>query len=178
MSITVDSKAIERAYIMLDKIPMEAEKAISASLNRAILATRTALTKGIRQTYTIKAADAKANMSMKKSTAGTLTASLLVKGSPIPLTDFSVSVRKGDISARVKKGGGGSLPHSFFVMTRGLGIYHRSSTSRLPIQKEFGPSMPQMVGEPGVIAQAETRAQEVFESRLEHEIYARLEGFA
>ena len=178
MSITVDSSSLERASILLDGMPMAAEKAISASLNRAILASRTALSKGVREIYTIKASDVKSNMTMKKSTAGTLTATLTVKGSPIPLTNFSVSVRKGDISARVKKGGGGSLPHSFFVVTKGVGIYHREASSRLPIQQEFGPSAPQMAGEPGVIDRAEERAQEVFESRLEHEIYARLEGFA
>ena len=55
------------------------------------------------------------------------------------------------------------------------GLYHRASESRLPIQREFGPSVPQMAGETNVSKGVQDRMQEVFQTRFEHEVMRRLE---
>ncbi|WP_026766125.1 phage tail protein [Selenomonas ruminantium] len=175
MSLEVDLKDIEKAKRLLGLCPLQLELAQAAAMNRAILGGRTALSKGIREQYIIPASTVKGKMTMKKARGGLLQASLTVKGSPIDLMKFRTRISKHGVFAQVKRGGGGSLPHSFFVGTGRAGIYHRASESRLPIQREFGPSVPQMAGERHVSESVSDRMKEVMETRLSHEISVRLE---
>ncbi len=178
MRLFVEAKGLEKAQKLLMGIPQATEKASMRALNRAILAARTMSTKAIGKEYTVKAKDAKADMILKKAHISRLYATLVAKGSPLDLMLFKVRATKGgDVYAQVKRGGGKELPHSFFVTTGNPGIYHRTTAERLPIQREYGPSVPQMIGSPAVIEAIDNHAQEVLESRLEHEIDAILEGY-
>lgn len=178
MSIEVDASGIERAQMLLAGIPQAADKAVANSLNRSIVAARTAISKGIRGEYVLSARDIKKNIRLERATPGKLSASVTFKGSFLELTKFKVKFRKGrGIQAQIKKGRNINLPHSFFVTTGHVGTYHRSSKASYPIDLEFGPSVPQMAGNVKVTEPAIQRAQEVFSSTLEHEIFARLEGY-
>lgn len=178
MSISIDTAGLERAKELLQHIPKGTEKAILRSLNRSIVAARTAASKEIRQNYVIKAGTVKKHMRLKKASYSNLSASLISEGSPIDLMQFKVKVKKkGTIFATVKRGAGGPLPHSFFVTTKSPGLFHRKEKTRLPIQREFGPSVPQMMGNENVVDGIKDRAADVFNRTLEHEIYRQLSGY-
>ncbi len=178
MKISIDAAGLEDARKALEGIPGGIERATSRAVNRAILAARTEGTKDVGKEYVIRASDVKANMTIKKAGAGDISAALSVKGSAIDIQKFKVKVKKSGIFVQVKRSGGAELPHSFFVTTNGLGIYHRQESSRLPIQKEWGPSMPQMIGNPAIIEAMSQKSQEAIEKRLPHEVNAILGGFA
>ena len=178
MSIEVDAGGIERAQMLLAGIPQAADKAVANSLNRSIVAARTAISKGIRGEYVVSAGDVKKNIRLDRAKPGKLSASVTFKGAFLELTKFKVKSRKGrGIQAQIKRGRSFNLPHSFFVATGHAGTYHRSSKASYPIDLEFGPSVPQMAGNAKVTEPAILRAQDVFSRTLEHEIFARLEGY-
>ena len=58
------------------------------------------------------------------------------------------------------------------------GIYHRATKKRLPIEREFTLSVPQMAGNVNVSAAVQKRMSEVFVERLEHAMtYGRGQGY-
>ena len=176
MSVEVDARDIDKAVKALGSVPNVVEQATAAALNRAVIAGRTAVSKGIRERYTIRASDIKDQVRIKCATKDSLEASVTISGSPIDLTNFRVRISRRGAYAQVKKGGGGILPRSFFMVVGRAGLYHRASESRLPIQREFGPSVPQMAGETNVSQGVQERMQEVFQARFEHEVMRRWEA--
>ena len=176
MSIEIDARDLDKAMRALENVPHAVELATAAALNRAVLAGRTAVSKGIRGQYTIRAADIKDQARIKRATKDDLSARIEVSGTPIDLTKFRVRISGKGAYAQVKKGGGNTLPHSFFMAVGKAGLYHRASASRLPIQREFGPSVPQMAGDTEVRGGVEARMQEVFRARIVHEVAYRLEN--
>lgn len=177
MMLEVDMAAADRAAKLLEGIPQGLEKATMFAINRAILAARTSAVKSIRETYMIKASDLKASMTMKKAGISHLRASLVTRGAPIDLQKFKVKISRDGVSAQVKRSGGGALPHSFFVTTGNMGIFHRTTSARTPLQREFGPSLPQMMGNEEVMAKVQARASAVLEERMLHEAEAVLGGY-
>ena len=178
MQIQITPEALETAQKILGNVSeKDAGKAISRAMNRAILAARTAGTKAVRQEYVISAKDVKADMTMKKASYTNLHASLTARGPMIDLMQFKVKIQSKGVFAQVKKGGGGIIPKAFFASTgKSAGVFHRTTTSRLPIQREFGPSIAQMFGNESVISQMEKRSSEVLEERLAHELDVILGG--
>ena len=172
MNIAVELTNDEKAAYLLRASPETLELATVAALNRAVLAGRTAVSKGMRAHYTIRAAD----VNRKKARRGQLSALLTARGAPIDLMKFKVRIGRKGVFAQVKKGGGGKLARSFFVGIGRAGLYHRAATTRLPIQREYGPSIPQMAGETNVSAAVNTRMEEVFQTHFMHEVDYRLGG--
>ncbi len=176
MNIQIDMDGIVDAQRFLELFPKETTVSAVSAMNRAITAGRTQLSKGIREKYIIRAADIKGTLSTKKATSGNMQASVSSEGRPIELIKFKVRKLKSGYFAQVKKGGGGRLPHSFFVSVGKAGLYHRETSSRLPIQREFGPSIPKMASDTNVSATVEKRIQEVFQARFAHEMGRRTGG--
>ena len=166
MNIDIDVDGIDAAQLMLGKQPNAIKRAMSSSINRALTAGRTALSKGIRSEYNIKAGTIKGATKSEKATAASGKGVITVTGRPMDLMEFKPTIiRKGMVSVRIKKTRK-SLPRSFFVDIGKKGIFHRVTTSRLPIEKEFTLSVAQMAGNVNVIDTVEDRMQRVFNDRF------------
>ena len=66
MNIDIDVDGIDAAQLMLGKQPNAIKRAMSSSINRALTAGRTALSKGIRSEYNIKAGTIKVLQNQKR----------------------------------------------------------------------------------------------------------------
>lgn len=178
MNVTVEITNIEACKRMLAEQPKRAAAAISSATNRALLAGRTVLSKGIRSEYSIKAGTIKQHTKLKKAPKGAQSGELRVSGRPIDLMEFSPRIgRGGMVSVRIKKARK-KLPHSFFVTVGKAGLYHRTTRKRLPIEREFTLSVPQMAGNVNVSTAVQKRMSEVFVERLEHAMaYGRGQGY-
>lgn len=167
MSVQVDIKGIDKAVVELAGTKRRVHAAIKSATGRALTAGRTAISKGIRSEYSVKASTIKNAIRKQRENAG-MGGRLIVSGRPIDLMEFFPNIsRAGMVSVRIKKARK-KLPHSFFVSTKKAGIYHRLSAKRLPIGREFTLSVPQMAGNTKVSKQVQDRMQEVFEERLLH----------
>lgn len=178
MNVKVEITNIEACKRLLAQQPKKAAAAISSATNRALIAGRTALSTGIRSEYSIRAGAIKSHVKLKKASKGTQSGELKVSGRPIDLMEFNPSISRGGmVSVRIKKARK-KLPRSFFVAVGKAGLYHRTTSKRLPIEREFTLSVPQMAGNVNVSAAVQKRMREVFVERLEHAMtYGRGQGY-
>jgi len=57
-------------------------------------------------------------------------------------------------------------------------VFKRAGRHRLPIEELYGPSVPTMVNEPGVVEHLHVTAIDEMEKRFEHELNRRMGGNA
>lgn len=176
--------SIAKANLALSHIKDGAPKAINTTLNRTIEGMRTEITKRVTERYDIKAKPVRDSIKLQKSSISTLRAAVTGAGSPIPLINFRVTPNKPGkqkpgtvLRVSVKKSGGKPVPNAFIAKTSSghVGVFQRVGKNRMPIKQLYGPSVPQMMGEPGIQEQVMENANERFASRIDHEIGRLLE---
>lgn len=176
MFITSDEKMLNEVQEKLGEFHKRAPNAISNALNRGVSNMNTNSRKEIRKEYNIKAGDVSPTLKVFKSSRMSLGASVQSKGGVIPLDRFKISprtinpLRKSPIKAAVKKGSPRSLGSGFMAEINGPKLFKRSGKSRLPINRLFGPSIPQMLENEATREEIQRQGQEVYEKRLDHEI--------
>ncbi|OLN21405.1 hypothetical protein BTO30_14895 [Domibacillus antri] len=183
--ITLTVEQLEKARAALIEVPNGLPKAVMRAVNRSAQSARTEAGRAARQEYHIKQADVTSTIRIHRASMGDFGASVVSKGSVIPLIKFRVNPkapnpkRKRPITARVKKGGGGPIPGAFVAQMRSgyIGVFSRVGKPRLPIEQLYGPSIPQMLGSDTVSAWVENKAYDTLQKRLDHEI-SRLVGGA
>lgn len=163
-----------------ERLPSEKDARTAAmhAINRATAAGKVAATREVVKLYTVKRAKINERVTTSRASVGNLEASVSWRGRPIGLADFQVNPSKPQptlrpvLSANVLKSTGlKPVPGAFLANVRsGLRAFERSGSSRLPIEALYGPSVPEMLGNESVVEAIETRANEVLEARLEHEI--------
>lgn len=181
-TISVDEKRIKEIQQQLGGIQNKAPNAISRAMNRAVTATATSVSKEIRKRYHVKAGDVKSATTRSRSSASSLSASVRLSGGPIGLDKFKVSPktvnpnRKSQLKISVRKDkGAGRVAGAFNASINGLKVMKRVGKKRLPIDRLFGPAIPQMAKNEEVSSAAGRRGGVVFEERLRHEIGRLLE---
>lgn len=169
MSIELEMSSDRKLLQVLSGLgEREARVACIVAGKRAATAARAAGAKQIRSIYTIKAADVKARAHIRGIGDGAI---LEIKGATEPVTKYTASKRKSGIFVSVKRGGMKKVERSFAIGTR---FVARVGRERFPIKGLYGPSVPQLYGNPDVMQTMEERGSEVFDERLEHEIEYRL----
>lgn len=173
--MAIEIEIPEQEYRQLIKMlqllsPQEIYKATRASAKRAMMAARTEGSRKIRQIYTIKARDINSRITVKSVDNG---AEMRIKGSMEGIEKYRSSINGYGVFAMIKKGHGIRVPRSFYISDSYL---MRTGPSRYPVKGIYGPSVPQLFGNLEVVEAMQTRGQEMFARRLEHEIMRRLGG--
>lgn len=150
--------------------PQQVYKASSAAAKRAMIAARTAGSRKIRQIYTIKARDVNSRITVKGVEGG---AEMKIKGPMEGVKKYRGVMRKQGVFAMIKKGNSTRIPRSFTMNDR---FVMREGPARYPVKGIYGPAVPQLFGNPDVVDAMESRGQEMFITRLEHEIMRRMGG--
>lgn len=180
-TVRVDEDLLQNVRGRLGDLENKAPQAISSALNRAVTTVAASVSKEVRKEYVIKSADIKETLEKTKASKTNLSAIVKSRGSLIPLDRFKVTPRKvtpkrkTPIKIGVKKDGTKSLKGAFVGDISGIKIFKRSGRKRLPIDRLFGPSVPQMIKSEDVRLQINTAGREMFERRLDHEINRILE---
>lgn len=185
--IDLEIHGLDQARALLAHIPGGVERATARAINRAANSLKTAAAKKIPEEYYVKSRDVKATLNVKRASAKRPTAELLSKGSRRPLSMFKTSPsnvpRKrlgGPLRAWVKrKSNAQPLKAAFMAKLKGnTAVAERLTGKRLPIRQLYGPAVPQMLGKEENTAYLATKAQQVLEERLEHEVAAIIGGYA
>lgn len=178
LTVSQIEKIEEKLRDIPDKIPIVTSRAI----NRAAEQARTEAARGARQTYTVKYHKLIDNIKIVKAYPGRLLAEVKSKGSPLELMKFKVRANKplperGKYAVVSVKKGSSKIINGSFVLTiknneesEFTNIFIRVSKARKPIKSLFGPSIPQMIGNPSVVKSIEEKARQVLDKRIEHEI--------
>lgn len=167
-------KAIDKAKEALSEIPGGVETAMMRAFNRALQQGRTAATRAVTRSYTVKAKEVRPTFKMYKANRRDLNAELLSRGRNLPLSAYAHKPRKDttgnarkQVRVSIKKDGGFKpLGQAFVHQGR---IFKRLGASRLPIEQQFGPSVPGALGNEKVIGIVSETMGASVEKRLEHE---------
>lgn len=176
MTVEIDKRMLRDVQRKLGSFSKKAPNAISNALNRAMSNINSNVKKEVRAKYNIKAGDVQDTLKKIRASRGSLAAGVHSKGGVIGLDKFKVSPktvnprRKTPIRVGVKKGGMKSAGGAFVADISGAKVFKRRGKRRLPIQRLFGPSVPQMLDNKEIRARIEQQGQETFQKRLDHEI--------
>ena len=186
--INLTALQLSRAREALQHIPKAAPKAIAAAINRSAESAKTEAGRKAVENYNVLARDVKNTIHIQKASANArqILSVISSSGPRIPLIKFKV--RPGGITSRtspiikvaVLKGGGvKAMPKAFITKGKSSGIVNvlqRQTKERYPIHIKYGPAIPEMIGAEKVKKFVESRAIEVLDNRLEHEISRILRG--
>lgn len=178
------SEQLQQVSKSLKRIESGVPRALSASLNRAATGVRTEGVRKVRQTYTIKYGGLKNEIKISKANPKRMQALLQARGRNLPLIRFNTTPSKPPrkqpkvLKGRVKKGGYKKLPGAFAASLGKFqhGVFMRSGPDRrAPVQELYGPSVPAMLGEKGVIEHMRQEAERRMKERFDHEMNRALE---
>ena len=130
--------------------PAKANRALSSAMNHTIRKAKTTGSKGIRQTYTMKARDVNKATTITRARPQHLEAKVNADTLPLPLLPFSTRKRKDGISVAVQRGKRKVIKGAFRqTMPNGnRGIYARGKYKRAGFSfrhkrvKRTGPDLP------------------------------------
>lgn len=180
-TIEINDQAIKEVEKRLKGIEQEAPKAISRALNRALTALKAATSKEARKDYTVTAQAIKASLDEVKATPSRLRAGVRSRGKKLGIDKFKVSPktvqpkRKKQIKITVRKDHSYEIPGAFVAEKNGIKVFKRLGKKRLPVERKYGPSVAQMLGNVRVRLRINNRGQEVYQDRLDREIKYMLE---
>ena len=185
--ITIDEKGMAEAQKLLAGMPKAVPRAAARAINRAAAAAKAEAWEQVKKTNTNKRARVnKAWNKVSRATASNLSVKLVSRGPVMALSYFNIKPKsppkrrpKNPVFVQVRKDGGGPIRDAFVARTKSghTGIFHRTQGNRsLPIQQNYGPSVPQMLGSPTVSAFIGERASKILNERFTHEVNAILNG--
>ena len=153
------ARALEEQLFALSGEKVHA--AMSRAAKRAASHGKTIGTRAVRKTYTIDAASVKAATSIRTTQDGAV---LRIAGSRKSAGHYKAKKRKQGIFLSVKKGSWDIVPRSFAYSNtfwkRGKGV------PRLPIERIFGPAVPQLFGNDAIKNEIADEAMKKYDERI------------
>lgn len=180
--INITSRDIKKVQKRLKGNSSKAQMAIYRALNRTATNLKTNASKKAREIYRVKAKDINQTFSIQKANKSSLAALVVSKSKSMGLEKFKINAkdpqkRPKAFKAAVKKSSGAKeIVRAFVANINGIKVFHRVGQKRLPIQRLYGPPVPQMVNNREVRDFVEKQAVETYNKRLDHEINRIMEG--
>lgn len=195
--ITIDAKKIEEVEKRLGEYRKKAPQVLARALNRAAANVKTNASKKARESYTLRAKDINATLKIvQRASSNSLSAAVQSSSKSIGLDKFKVRPleprhKKPPKALKVqvkKEGGAKSLVGAFVAQVSGNKVFKRDKSGRhqkrnkdkqwteLPINRLFGPPVPEMIGTKSVRQFVEQEAAKTFDKNLEHEMKRVMEG--
>lgn len=181
--IEISCEQLEKVNALLSDIKGAPQKVLYNAINRGLNKVKTVAAKDAASVYTVSTSTIKsaAHSKQKNATSGSMVGSITFSGHKLPLKKFKVSGTGGrgrkTVSAIVKKGSGGSLPHAFVRnLGNGVSVFERKTSKRESSETLMALSAAQMIGNDDVLMNIEHEVSEVVEKRIEHEISRILAG--
>lgn len=159
----------------------EAFKAVSAAMKRASDSAKTQAGRYASETYNISKSKfmgaCRITTQMSGGNGGVASVELTFAGKVIKLLEFGArGGPQGPVTVKVKDGGG-TLRSAFINAIYGeRGVWERVGKRRFPVEQKYGPSTGQMMQDDGVVDKMTEHIEQVFDQRIEHEIWRILNG--
>lgn len=179
IEITLDRNVVLQTIKYLKKSPKEVHRAIAVTQNRTVTFLKKEIAKEVSHNYEIKSKTVKGTLTSKKATSTKLEASVSAEGRSIYLGRFKTAPynRKRQLWAKVKKGNKKVIPGLFRSRPEKLPMYripaemhHIGRGGVRQVEKPFGPSVPQMIGNVDVSQEIARKARDMLNRRMIHEL--------
>ena len=156
-------------------------KAVSAAMKRASDSAKTQAGRYASETYNISKGKfmsaCRINTDVNGGSGGVASVELTFAGKVLKLIEFGAKGGpQGPVTVKVKDGGG-TLRSAFINAIYGeKGVWERVGKARFPLEQKYGPSTGHMMQDEGVTDKMTKHIEEVFDQRIEHEIWRILNG--
>lgn len=180
IDVKINQKALEKAYQALRLIPGAFPRAVTAASNRTIETMRTDTVRETKERYFAKPGDIRKSITLKKAGGNNLSAVMLSRGTRKNISKYQITPkspqagRKNGFKGAVKRDGGlKPLPKGTFMIntpSAGPVLFVRTSKGKWGISHVTSPSIPQIIKNKETVEVVETRAQDTFRKRLNHEV--------
>ena len=180
--IGVDTRGLQEAVKTIKSTEDTVTKAYYSAVNRVAQRVKTESGRKVRQVYQVRSQDVNGKAILRRGSARNMNAELRWKGNNLPLIKFRTNPQRVPdkpprvLKAAVKRTGMKPVKGAFVTKVGSgghVGVFRRVGRSRLPIQELYGPAVPVMLNEPGVVEHLETVAQEEMQKRFDHELKRR-----
>jgi len=167
MELKIDLQGLKNIEKMVSEEPYR--KALGRTLNRTKTKFKSVTTKEVRKTYNIRAKDLKQYIQLKKT--GNLEWKFMVKGKQLGLEKFKPRQNKSSVSVMVKKGQRFKLSYAFLAKDKNgnIRVFERETKKRMPIDRLFSLSVPQMFNEK-ILGKGFKEAEQTFEKEFKHNL--------
>ena len=157
-------------------------KAASRAINHTTLKAKTQMKRYVSKGYYTKQGDVEKTLDLKKATWNNPFSAIISKSPVLPLNKFKVSVGTEGVRAAVSKIEGYKLRKGAFISNvkefdgagysenKSIRIFRRKTRKRLPLQLQYGASIPGMIGNDNVIAALNKFIGREIKIRLSHEV--------
>lgn len=178
--IELNGTALLDARRKLSKLPNGVETAAARAVNRVLTSARAEVVRAVRDRYTVRASDVRLSLKLTKASKNRLEGEISSRGSKVDLNASHFKVRpRSDTTGRrqrrvvaeIIKGSPHEVERGFIFNTQ---VFRRVGRTRLPIAKQTGPAVPQMLEHDEVLTKVSHNLQERFVQRLDHEVEALL----
>ena len=175
-TIQFDETLLSNIEQKFEEFPEEAHRGFALAINRVSNMAKTRMIRNATKTYTVKYGELLKNLTVRKAFPHQLIGQIHSRGNYLGLDNFQLnpSTRQGrtSVTAAVKSGSAFSLNDNTFIAYRDghLGAFERTGSGRLPIQRKYGPSAPQMLGPTNSLPDLEEFINKKTEERFFHEL--------
>lgn len=181
--IEIKAENVKYAETMLAGAPKQLQRSAVAAINSTITHIKAEISKTIRKKYVISAKDVKASITVDRAKTSNMQGSITSTGSPRLLGAFEIRGKntkraKKPLRVRIRRDNPLKPVKGLFSgrSQRGyVGLLHRTQSTAYPLRVPYGPSIPQMLDNPEVLAEIEAEAGIYLNNRFLHEVEHRLE---
>ena len=176
MIISVSETKLQRAEAALQHIQGGYVRAVSSAVNRSLESLRTVTVKETTEKYFVKPKEVRQTLTLKRASGANLYGELISRGARKSLSKYMIEPKRPPVApesfrAAVKKAGGlKPIPLAFLIPRSGnvlVAIRDAPGGGGLRMLRSL--SIPQLVKNKDTVAEAEKKANETFEKRLDHE---------
>ena len=200
MNEFLEVKNLEKAEAMLKNIPNGIERAITGTINKALVKVKSEIKKKVSKDYNIIKKDVDKDLKIRKATFATLTGTISARYPREPIIRFLTSSSKRNTKVKIKKTEKSKVlngkpeyigkPFITILQNGHMGIFQRKSNERkrtsrgknigkkqTPIAQLYTISISEMIASESVSKYAIEQGEKYIESILEKEINRILLGY-
>ncbi len=188
--IEISASEVARVEAMLAGIPGGAESALKTAISKGQSTARQETATGVMKTYQISKSNLRTAQNVKIKTsvgAGMVVGQVLYSGTKLSLYRYDISHkytsngkdRKLLAAKKLLSTARTDFPNAFIAQMKNghLGVFARKEDSAYPIKEIMGDSYPQMVANPAVMDDVQTKTVETVNSELGNAITKELNKF-
>lgn len=185
----IDTRQLKSFRITLGGIEKQIPAATVAALNRTVDHSYTQIGREVSAVYAISQSNVKKTLRKHKANRGNLNAFITSTGHTLSMANFPFSPKKAGtkraVTAKIKKADGikkiNTNPNVFVAPTGAsspdsvqYNVFRRIGRKRLPITVIRTLSVPQMIGNEGIMSKIQAAVANKLNERIRHEIDWRL----
>lgn len=150
MILEMKSADVDKVMVKMKNGSLASTKALRSSVNKVARSVRASGIKRITAEYNIKASDARSSIKLRLATMSKIVAEVDSGTKSISLIYFKPRVTKRGVSYAIRKNGKRQTIEGAFIANQkkkdsgeaiGKAVFKRVAKKRLPIKKQYGPTM-------------------------------------